>query len=136
MDNFWTKVKKFLRKSLIWLMVILIAGSTLYICFIRFSSYSNGYRAGEIIKFSRKGYVFKTFEGEMNLGGFAANNQSEVTPTIWAFSVYGGKDEIKQQIVTAMENGHKVRLHYKERYARLFWNGDTSYFIYKVEEIE
>jgi hypothetical protein len=35
-----------------------------------------------------------------------------------------------------MENGDRVRLFYKERYARLFWNGDTKYFIYKVEAVE
>jgi hypothetical protein len=136
MDDFWTKVKKFLKKSLMWIGTILIMGAILYISFIRFSSYSNGYRAGDIIKFSRKGYVFKTFEGEMNLGGFTDNDQSEVTPTIWAFSVYSGKHEIKQQLITAMENGDRVRLFYKERYARLFWNGDTKYFIYKVEAVE
>ena len=88
MDDFGSKFKKFLKKSLTWLAIILVLGTTLYVCFVRFTSYSNGYRAGEIIKFMLKGFVFKTYEGEMNLGGFRDNDQGEVTPTIWSFSVY------------------------------------------------
>ncbi len=136
MEKFWTQVKAFLKKSLLWLAGILVVGSILFITFVRYSSYSNGYRAGEIIKFSRKGYVFKTFEGEMNLGGFTDSDQGEITPTIWAFSVYRGNKEVKGQLVKAMEDGKRVRLYYNERYTRLFWYGDTAYFIDKVEVIE
>ena len=136
MDEFGIRIKKFLKKSLTWLAIILIVGTTLYVCFVRFTSYSNGYRAGEIIKFSRKGFVFKTYEGEMNLGGFRDNDQGEVTPTIWPFSVYRSSNEVRSQIVEAMENGNKVRLYYKERYAQLFWYGDTEYFIDKVEIVK
>ncbi len=136
MDNIWIKIKKFLRRTLLWLSIISIIGFTLFVCFVRFTSYSNGYRAGEVIKFSRKGYVFKTFEGEMNLGGFTDSDQGKVTPTIWALYVYSGDDEIKGLLVEAMENGKRVRLYYNERYTRLFWYGDTAYFIKKVEVIE
>jgi len=136
MSDFWTKAKGVFKKSMIWLGVVIIAGATLYVVFIRYTAYSNGYRAGQITKFSRKGVVFKTFEGEMNLGGFRDNEQGEITPTIWPFSVYKGSDEIQDQIVKSMENGRKVRLHYKERYAKLFWFGDTKYFIDKVEIVE
>ena len=136
MDDFLIKAKKFLKKSLLWLVIILIIGSILFVTFVRYTSYSDGYRAGEVIKFSRKGYVVKTFEGEMNLGGFTDSDQGEVTPTIWAFSVYRGNDEVKGRLVEAMENGQRVRLYYNERYTKLFWYGDTAYFIDKVEVIE
>lgn len=136
MEKFWTQVKAFLKKSLLWLAGILVVGSILFITFVRYSSYSNGYRAGDIIKFSRKGYVFKTFEGQMNLGGFTDSDQGEVTPTIWAFSVYRSNKEVKGQLVKAMEDGKRVRLYYNERYTRLFWYGDTAYFIDKVEVIK
>jgi hypothetical protein len=118
------------------LLVIGVVGSLLFVTFVRYTSYSNGYRAGEIIKFSRKGYVFKTFEGEMNLGGFVRSEQEEITPTIWAFSVYRGDDDVRSKIIQAMENGYRVRLYYKERFFKLFWYGDTKYFIDKVELVE
>ena len=72
----------------------------------------------------------------MNLGGFRNTDQQEITPTIWAFSVYPGDHEVQQEIMRGMENGVKVRLYYRERYARLFWYGDTKYFIDKVELIQ
>jgi len=136
MSDFWMKFKGLTRKVLIWTGIILVLGTILFVLFIRYTSYSSGYRAGEVIKFSHKGFVFKTYEGEMNLGGFRNTDQQEITPTIWAFSVYPGDDEVRQQIIRAMENGGKVRLHYKERFARLFWYGDTKYFIDKVELIQ
>lgn len=136
MEDFLVKVKKFFKKFLIWLLVIGVVGSLLFVTFVRYTSYSNGYRAGEVIKFSRKGYVFKTYEGEMNLGGFVRSEQEEITPTIWAFSVYRGDDEVRSQIIQAMEDGYRVRLYYKERFFNLFWYGDTKYFIDKVELIE
>ena len=136
MDDFWTKTKHFVKRFLIWTSVGLIVLAILGVTFIRYTSYSSGYRAVQIIKFSKKGYLFKTFEGEMNLGGFVKGDQEEITPTIWAFSVYKGDDEVKSQIVHAMENGSRVRLYYNERYARMFWYGDTKYFIDKVEFVE
>ena len=136
MEDFWIKTKYFFKRVFIWAGIIIVLGFILFVTFVRYTSYSNGYRAGEIIKFSKKGYIFKTYEGEMNLGGFVKGDQQEITPTIWAFSVYKGDDEVKSQIIHAMENGNRVRLYYNERYARLFWFGDTKYFIDKLEFIE
>src|SRR5512136_260842 len=45
-------------------------------------SYSEGERAGILQKFSRRGWVFKTYEGEL-----AMSIVPGVTPTIWDFSV-------------------------------------------------
>ncbi len=44
--------------------------------------------------------------------------------------------QVKGQLVKAMKDGKRVRLYYNERYTRLFWYGDTAYFIDKVEVIE
>lgn len=46
-------------------------------------TYSDGERTGVITKFSHKGMLIKTWEGELNMGGF---DQGGVA-TIWAFSV-------------------------------------------------
>lgn len=52
--------------KLIVVLVILavLAGGSYYM----FGSYSDGNRAGTVIKRSRKGLLFKTYEGELNLG--------------------------------------------------------------------
>lgn len=47
---------KFLIKSIV-IILILVAG---YFAFIYFVPYSEGVRAGELVKFSKKGVLFKT----------------------------------------------------------------------------
>jgi hypothetical protein len=68
-------------------------------------SYSDGWRAGVLQKFSRKGYVCKTWEGEL-----AMTTVPGVAPTIWLFSVRD--DRIAEKVSGAI--GRKVAVHYNE----------------------
>ncbi|MEQ1579439.1 MAG: hypothetical protein ABL964_02515 [Steroidobacteraceae bacterium] len=91
-------------------------------------SYSDGERAGVIQKFSRKGWVCKTYEGELALyivGG--------VAPEIWAFSV---RDKAVVEQLNSMV-GERVRLHYTEHKAipsSCF--AETAYFVDRVTRVE
>ena len=61
---------------------------------------SEGDRAGVITKLSRKGYVFKTWEGEMVQGSFQV-----MTSTVWNFSVTDR--EAVEKVRKAMESGKR-----------------------------
>jgi len=68
-------------------------------------AYSEGERAGVLQKFSKKGWICKTYEGELAqyvVGG--------VAPQIWYFSTRDEK--LAQQLSAAV--GEQVRLHYTE----------------------
>jgi hypothetical protein len=110
---------KFLFKTGI-VIVMLIAG---YFAFIYYVSYSEGVRAGELVKFSNKGVFFKTWEGEISQGVSKAQ--------IFKFSVEDNKAEVIENL--NKYQGRLVKLTYFERYKQLFWIGDTQYFITKVE---
>lgn len=110
---------KFLIKTFIILLLI-VAG---YFSFIYFMTYSQGVRAGELVKFSNKGVLFKTWEGEISQGISEAQ--------IFKFSV---EDKDKKVIKNLNKyQGRLVKLTYIERYKTFFWLGDTKYFITKVE---
>lgn len=95
-----------------------------YFAFIYFVPYSEGTRSGELIKFSRKGVISKTWEGEISQGISGAQ--------IFQFSVLDKNEDV---IAKLQENeGNYVKLTYKERYATFFFWGDTKYFITNVEE--
>ncbi|WP_417557891.1 6-phosphogluconate dehydrogenase [Mesoflavibacter zeaxanthinifaciens] len=111
---------KFLIKSLI-IILILVTG---YFTFIYFVPYSEGVRAGELVKFSKKGVMFKTWEGEISQGVSEAQ--------IFQFSVEKGKSQVIEDL--NKYQGQFVKLSYIERYQSFFWLGDTKYFITKVEE--
>jgi len=107
----------------------------LMLVFIMYANYSSGVRAGVPVKFSKKGVVFKTYEGELNVGGLTNSAQGAI-PTTWAYSVRRGEDEVRANMDSAMTNHRRVKLHYKEKYVQLFWRGDTKYFVHKVEILE
>jgi hypothetical protein len=92
------------RILLIGLVLALLIGG-LWTWFTLSWSYSDGERAGVLQKFSRKGWLCKTYEGELALyvvGG--------VAPQIWNFSTRDPK--VAEQLAKAV--GQQVRVHYTE----------------------
>ncbi len=84
-------------------------------------SYSEGERAGVLQKFSRKGWLCKTYEGEL-----AQYIVSGVAPQIWNFTVRDAK--VAEQLRAVV--GEKVQLHYAEhRGVPSSCFGDTGYFV-------
>jgi hypothetical protein len=104
--------------------VVLIA---LYTLLMLWWSYSEGERAGVLQKFSKRGWICKTYEGELAMyvvGG--------VAPQIWNFSVRD--DAIVEQLHGAV--GQQVRLHYSEhRGLPTTCFGETDYFVERVEVV-
>ncbi len=112
-------------KKIIGILITTVAIlALLYFAFIYYITYSTGVRTGELIKFSNKGVIVKTWEGEISQGISGAQ--------IFTFSV---EDKNKQVIDNLQKyQGSYVKLTYKERYATFFWLGDTKYFITKVAQ--
>lgn len=119
-QSFGQKIKKYFIRFLV-LCVVAFFG---YFAFIYYVPYSEGVRSGELIKFSKKGVTFKTWEGEMSQGISGAQ--------IFQFTVPNKEKEV----IEKMENlqGRYVKLTYIERYKTFAWWGDTRYFVTAVEE--
>ncbi len=111
---------KFLIKLFIIILIALIG----FFSFVYFVHYSDGVRAGKLVKFSSKGILFKTWEGEISQGVSEAQT--------FIFSVEGDEKQTIEDLNRLQ--GKFVKLYYFERYKTLFWLGDTKYFITKVEE--
>lgn len=95
-----------------------------YFTFLYTATYSEGVRSGELIKFSKKGMFFKTYEGELSQGISGAQ--------IFSFSVLDSDTKVISDL-KEME-GHYVKLTYIERYKTFPWWGDSSYFITEVKK--
>lgn len=122
------------KKILLWILFIAIAVSTLIFTFVIYVNFSEGKRAGKLIKMSKKGIVFKTYEGQLNTGGFSEGD-GDITSSIWHFSVKSSNDEVLQAIDKAIDGGYRVKLYYEEKYMKVFFLGDTKYFVSKVERV-
>ena len=102
--------------------------AALYTFFTLHWSYSEGERAGIVQKFSRKGFVFKTYEGEL-----AMSIVPGVTPTIWDFSVRDRR--VAESLNAAL--GKRVVLHYTEHLGvPTSWFAETPYFVDSVRIVE
>lgn len=115
-----------MKKFLLGTLGVIVIGSILYFLFIYFVTYSDGYRAGELVKFTHKGVIVKTWEGQISQGVSEAQ--------IFEFSVEDHEKEVIKQLQDLQ--GNHVKLTYKERYSSIFWLGDTKYFITAVEKTE
>ena len=112
-----------MKKFLFITLAVLIVGFSAYYAFIYFVSYSQGYRAGELVKFSKKGVLFRTWEGQIS---------QEATQPLWNFSVQDNEPEVIEKLKNLQ--GQNVKLTYKQRFKTFPWLGDTHYFIIAAEQ--
>ncbi|RTY87925.1 6-phosphogluconate dehydrogenase [Flavobacterium sp. GSP27] len=114
-----------MKKFILILSVLLVVTVAGYFTFIYNATYSEGVRSGELIKVSRKGVVFKTWEGEISQGISGAQ--------IFSFSVM----DSEEKVITDLKKfeGQYVQVTYMERYRTYPWWGDSHYFITNVKKV-
>jgi len=120
--------------SLASILLVTLGGGCVAMTGARFWKYSDGFRDGTVYKLSRKGYLVKTYEGELATEGYS--REAEVKSgqsggNRWAFSV---EDPLVWQELQSLPPNEHVRLHYTE-WAANGWNG-TNYLVHKVEKFE
>ncbi len=74
--------------------------------------YSDGDRVGTISKFSRKGLLVKSWEGEMVLGGLRRNSEGQAVANVWQFTVHD--ERLVAAFQKATDAGQTVRVKYSE----------------------
>jgi len=90
-------------------------------------AYARGERAGYVQKISRKGWLCKTWEGEL-----AMTTVPGVAPQIWEFTVWG--DATAREIEQTA--GHRVALSYQQhRGVPSSCFGETEYFVTGVRRV-
>ncbi|HEV8377157.1 MAG TPA: hypothetical protein VGR38_13085 [Candidatus Polarisedimenticolia bacterium] len=119
------------RKILLRLLLFFLVAPPVLIALYTWAalsfSYSKGERVGYVQKFSNKGWICKTWEGEL-----AMVNLPGAMPEIFKFTV-------RDEGVVAKINeglGHRVTLHYEQHLglpSSCF--GDTSYFVTNVRQL-
>src|SRR5688500_1627193 len=123
--------KKVLTLTLIGAFVI---GAAVF-SFLYWGVYDEGVRAGNVLRISKKGMLFKTYEGQLNLQTFGALKGANPIMESFDFSVESSDEQVLKDLETVALSGERVNLHYVKRYATFPWRGDTKYFITKVERV-
>ncbi|MEW5846291.1 MAG: hypothetical protein AB1777_08505 [Bacteroidota bacterium] len=123
---------KIVRRILLAIVVITVAA----VAFLYWGTYEEGVMAGKIIRISQKGVIFKTYEAKLSLESFGALRGTSPIAETFDFSVERGNDEIVKELEQVALTGERVNIHYKKRYIRVPWRGNTRYFATKVERME
>ena len=121
------KLAKFL-KYFIWVLLIPVGLFSLYTWAALTWVYSSGERAGYVQKLSQKGWLCKTYEGELVLVSMPGTQAEKFAFTIRDKNIAKKIDETV---------GKRVRLVYEEHKGiptNCF--GDTSYFVQEVHLLD
>ena len=114
-------MKKIITLTILSLLIIF----SLWFWWGHYYTYSDGNRSGLLQKFSHKGNVFKTYEGELVLNSLVINSVSPVGSEKFYFSV---EDDSLGKKMLSME-GQRVVLHYNQKKGTLPWRGDSEYIV-------
>lgn len=118
-------------KILLFLFLLIVVPGILvglYLAVVLNFSYSDGDRTGYLQKFSRKGWICRTYEGEL-----AMTTVPGVAPIVWNFSVW---DEAVAREINSLL-GKRVVMHYRE-YRGIPTNcfGETDYYVDGIKSVE
>ena len=115
-------------KSILMVVLVLVLGVAGYALVISVWSYSSGERAGWVQKFSKKGWLCKTWEGEMAMVSMPGTTTEKFMFTVW-------DDDVAVQINKVM--GKRVSLHYEEKVGiPTSCFGETRYYVTQVKAVE
>jgi len=109
-------MKKKIYYTLFILLTIIAIGSYSIIKY----PYSKGMRTGKLVKLSKKGFLFKTYEGVMDLG-----SGDQLT---WNFSIRD--KEIGEKLLNKV--GKTIQLNYVEHLYKLFFNTKYNIISWKI----
>jgi hypothetical protein len=115
-------------KSIAAAVGALVLAGALYVLAVTLWSYSSGERAGWVQKFSSKGWLCKTWEGEMAMVSMPGTTTEKFIFTVWS-------DDVAADVNKVM--GKRVSLHYEEKVGiptRCF--GETRYYVTKVNVVD
>ncbi len=127
----WTGAKRKMKKFFfgIIFLIVIISGPFIYVKY--FYTYSEGYRAGLLQKFSHKGNLVKTYEGEMILSSVVGNQNVAIASEKFFFSV---TDKNLANHLDTIQ-GQMVIVHYNQKNGALFWKGESEYIVDSVKRI-
>lgn len=118
---------KIIIRSIVLVLVGLVALAAAWTWLTLSWVYSEGERAGYVQKFSSKGWLCKTWEGEI-----AMVTMPGAIPERFQFTV---KDDAVAERINALA-GHRVVLHYQQhKFIPLSCFGETEYFVVDAKKM-
>lgn len=125
----WKSTVRGTKKVLKWIAFLVFMTILIFAYFQYFYTYSEGYRAGLLQKFSHKGTIFKTYEGEMILSSISSTRDVTLASEKFFFTL------VNRDLIRSFDTlqGQHVIVHYRQKNSPLFFRGDSEYLVDSVK---
>ena len=120
-------MKKFL--GILVAVIVLVVAAFFYFRYAR--PFGEGVKAGTLNYVVYKGYLWKTYEGEVILAGFQNKQNSSLQSNEFTFSIENEAVAKKLELAS----GKEVQLHYYEYLGSLPWRGVSKFVVDSVVSI-
>lgn len=112
MRKAFTIVELVIVLVMIGMLALILAVPVISLCGGFGRGYSDGERTGIVTKLSHKGFIWKSYEGQMNVGAFSVDAGGVMNSKPWEFSVTD--PEVVAEINKAAESGQRTTLVYTQ----------------------
>lgn len=134
-QTFGDRIARTTRSVIKVTLVIGVIAAIIFFSLAYWGVYDEGLRAGTVLRISKKGMFFKTYEGQLNLQTFGALKGANPIMESFDFSVPASEEQVVKDLEAVALSGERVNLHYVKRYATFPWRGDTKYYVTRVERV-
>jgi hypothetical protein len=112
-------------------VAVVVLGLVMFFIGRYYFVFGSGMKAGTLNYVVYKGYVFKTYEGEMILTGLQSKGPASMSSNEFLFSITN-KDLAMKLMVNA---GKEMVLHYNEYNGALPWRGYSKFVVDSIVSI-
>jgi hypothetical protein len=120
-----------MKKFLGILIVVLVLVIAIWFYFRYERPFGEGVKAGTLNYIVYKGYIWKTYEGEVILAGFQNKPNSNLQSNEFTFSIADAAVAKRLELAS----GKEVQLHYYEYLGSLPWRGVSKFVVDSVVSI-
>jgi hypothetical protein len=135
-ESFGQKTRRTTKKVFRLFILAIVVVFAICFSFAYWGVYEDGIRAGIVLKVGKRGMIFKTYEGQIDLGSFGSLKGVSPLAGTFDFSVDKSNPQTIKDLETVALSGERVNLKYVKRYVAFPWRGETKYFVEEVERLK
>ncbi len=117
-----------MKKVIGIVIAVIVIVAVLFVSGRYYFVFGEGVKAGTLNYIVKKGYVFKTYEGEMILTGLQSKAPNSMQSNEFTFSIEDAA--LAQRLM--LNSGREMQLHYKEYLGSVPWRGYSKFIVDSV----
>jgi hypothetical protein len=120
-----------MKRGLIIFLSVLVLGLVFFFYYRYYYAFGDGVKAGTLNYVVHKGYIWKTYEGELIQTGLQSKGPNSMQSNEFTFSI--DNEAVAKRLELA--SGKEVQLHYQEFIGSIPWRGYSKFVVDSIVSI-